>query len=573
MLSNRSPSWLKKRRKNDSPLSYTTEEVGNYLLSYTAHKKSDDTYLISTIFEWTKFAFDTSKVHHIAYVLDASGSMNDPIHKESEDDAIMTQVDVPILVPQTNPTKIELVRKAILRAIEFILVTGIKVHLKIIIFTDSTKLVFDEILTAESAKILKQKFHEMYKADGYTDIHQAMKIIFHMMHDLKPEEKKEAKIFLFTDGENTKKENDKKVLDLVSASEYKNNIFTIGIGDPTDYNGELLTKISDRFRAGATGTELNDHIIGLAFGAVSQVAKRLSIQFPSNMDIRCPFELKKNKIELTNVNFAQKLVFFSRVLTPYFEFTLQLDDKKIEKKIQIIPTANKAFCQLDQNLTYTYCKTTTQFTEFMKTASQMKSDELLAKAKGFNMIVNKETSNPKNFVLKVYPLFESFAIIVNKYVEQVEGSQLKQALCSTPSIMSQIATGDFTRLTSGVVCQTLSGSVNDKSKIECIICQDKLRDTIFLPCSHLATCYDCFLKMGKDQKCPVCTEKVQLFGRCTVDEKNPQMMCMTCKKQTINTVLTKCNHVATCEGCAKVAMKNGCPWCKKGVDKYMKIYR
>ena len=55
----------------------------------------------------------------------------------------------------------------------------------------------------------------------------------------------------------------------------------------------------------------------------------------------------------------------------------------------------------------------------------------------------------------------------------------------------------------------------DSSK--CIICIDKNRDTIFNPCGHIVGCYDCVMKMGRNEpfshqaRCPICRKPIQTY--------------------------------------------------------------
>lgn len=52
---------------------------------------------------------------------------------------------------------------------------------------------------------------------------------------------------------------------------------------------------------------------------------------------------------------------------------------------------------------------------------------------------------------------------------------------------------------------------NDLSNC-CIICLDKLKDTLFLPCKHLVCCSECSDKIFKNdnnKKCPVCTANIE----------------------------------------------------------------
>jgi E3 ubiquitin-protein ligase mind-bomb len=44
------------------------------------------------------------------------------------------------------------------------------------------------------------------------------------------------------------------------------------------------------------------------------------------------------------------------------------------------------------------------------------------------------------------------------------------------------------------------------SSIECLVCSDNKRDTLFQPCSHIVTCHSCASRV---KKCLLCKENVQ----------------------------------------------------------------
>ena len=54
--------------------------------------------------------------------------------------------------------------------------------------------------------------------------------------------------------------------------------------------------------------------------------------------------------------------------------------------------------------------------------------------------------------------------------------------------------------------------MNNIIKLDCAICQDKKRQSVFIPCGHRATCKDCGLKIFKEtKKCPICKLKCDYF--------------------------------------------------------------
>ena len=42
--------------------------------------------------------------------------------------------------------------------------------------------------------------------------------------------------------------------------------------------------------------------------------------------------------------------------------------------------------------------------------------------------------------------------------------------------------------------------------MECLVCSDNKRDTLFQPCSHIVTCHACASRV---KKCLLCKENVQ----------------------------------------------------------------
>ena len=55
---------------------------------------------------------------------------------------------------------------------------------------------------------------------------------------------------------------------------------------------------------------------------------------------------------------------------------------------------------------------------------------------------------------------------------------------------------------------------NNKSKKECIICHNNQRQSVFVPCGHRCTCYNCavlFFQVNK--KCPLCNKKATIIIR------------------------------------------------------------
>ena len=49
-----------------------------------------------------------------------------------------------------------------------------------------------------------------------------------------------------------------------------------------------------------------------------------------------------------------------------------------------------------------------------------------------------------------------------------------------------------------------------KQERACVVCLDRVKNIIFLPCAHLAACVECSVSM---QKCPVCRAPVEATVR------------------------------------------------------------
>jgi len=46
---------------------------------------------------------------------------------------------------------------------------------------------------------------------------------------------------------------------------------------------------------------------------------------------------------------------------------------------------------------------------------------------------------------------------------------------------------------------------NENNELVCVVCLDKKKDTLFMPCNHLCTCYGCGVQLDK---CPLCRKKI-----------------------------------------------------------------
>jgi E3 ubiquitin-protein ligase mind-bomb len=93
------------------------------------------------------------------------------------------------------------------------------------------------------------------------------------------------------------------------------------------------------------------------------------------------------------------------------------------------------------------------------------------------------------------------------------------------------------------------------SSMECLVCSDNKRDTLFQPCSHIVTCHSCASRV---KKCLLCKEnvqtriKVKLFFFCKSKFdfffiiKIEQ--CKICSERKACVMYKPCGHLIACEG-------------------------
>jgi hypothetical protein len=54
---------------------------------------------------------------------------------------------------------------------------------------------------------------------------------------------------------------------------------------------------------------------------------------------------------------------------------------------------------------------------------------------------------------------------------------------------------------------------NLETKIRCVVCQTNIRNMVFNPCNHLATCISCFKNPLLNNKCPLCRKRFESATR------------------------------------------------------------
>ena len=89
----------------------------------------------------------------------------------------------------------------------------------------------------------------------------------------------------------------------------------------------------------------------------------------------------------------------------------------------------------------------------------------------------------------------------------------------------------------------------------CLICSDYKRDTLFKPCYHLLSCYQC---SSRCKKCLLCKEAI--VERVKID------MCLVCNQVKSNGIFEPCGHLCCCQSCSVLTKK--CAKCRVTVDRF-----
>lgn len=102
----------------------------------------------------------------------------------------------------------------------------------------------------------------------------------------------------------------------------------------------------------------------------------------------------------------------------------------------------------------------------------------------------------------------------------------------------------------------------------CIICLDNQRDTIFVPCGHFGSCFQCSKNI---QQCAVCRQgtfdKIQLT-RASIDSESTNINCECGNLR--NGMFYPCGHVCFCYQCCEGLYE--CPICEKHVLQRITVF-
>ncbi|UJR26643.1 hypothetical protein I4U23_007960 [Adineta vaga] len=111
-------------------------------------------------------------------------------------------------------------------------------------------------------------------------------------------------------------------------------------------------------------------------------------------------------------------------------------------------------------------------------------------------------------------------------------------LCPDPHLCRLLTQKNIEYKREHLTNQSLSDS---SSSIECLVCSDNKRDTLFQPCSHIVTCHTCASRV---KKCLLCKENVQT--RIKIEQ------CKICSERKASVMYKPCGHLIACEECAGI---------------------
>ncbi|XP_064605463.1 E3 ubiquitin-protein ligase MIB1-like [Liolophura sinensis] len=128
-------------------------------------------------------------------------------------------------------------------------------------------------------------------------------------------------------------------------------------------------------------------------------------------------------------------------------------------------------------------------------------------------------------------------------------------LCPDPNLCKALAKCHKERNSAGVMAPNAAHIRNDQESLEeCMVCSDLKRDTLFGPCTHIATCSLCSPRV---KKCLICKEHVQ--SRTKIEE------CVVCSDKRASILFKPCGHMCACDGCAALMKK--CVQCRSSIEK------
>lgn len=97
------------------------------------------------------------------------------------------------------------------------------------------------------------------------------------------------------------------------------------------------------------------------------------------------------------------------------------------------------------------------------------------------------------------------------------------------------------------------GARRTSAAVECLVCSDAPRDTLFDPCGHVCACFACAARV---KKCLLC--RATVGSRVRIEE------CLVCSDRPAGVLFRPCRHLVACESCARLMKK--CVLCRAPIE-------
>lgn len=600
----------------------STHHMFNFDCESTAYQ-TDNLLSISSL--WTvncSQMFEKTDPVHVIYLLDKSSSMQTCISRSTiktlsknfstdvttdDIDGIECNFNIPSLLltkrksqlNASSPCRSDIMIKALLKVLKFNLLCS-NVTVTLISFDDEAEIILEnQKITQELYEKLETELFIKLKPHGGTNIRKALQKCRELTLN-------NYKIFLLTDGENTNASDNIEMVYDMKISKMYDSCCAIGLGEPSDYNIDLLMQLSPTVRGGSTSTEINNHIVGLAFNVCTIVAKSLTIEFPSTITIKTPLtvekivinNISKQLIYLKDIDISQKLPFVFEIKLPEpadfdteieIVYEMKVNDTLKRCVMEVPIEENLIKSKLTTWLFNTYIETAMKFTQLFKemddnqvghrTEVEKLSEKLHEWPKvnrihhplsGLWTALSEQVDNHLTNIKKIGKIF-------GQKDKSKRSMKFKQLLKLASLQCDQIINCQYTTLsrrTSNAITRYMSIPI-DSTDIKCCVCKDKTRSVIFLPCKHLVCCKDCAELSMKQNSCvfPSCKSEIKSVLTANLLPDNPSLICIECNKAPVFNILRPCNHVCLCKKCAIQNMRLPCPVeeCCRKIEGFMEF--
>ena len=397
----------------------------------------------------------------------------------------------------------------------------------------------------------------------------------------------------------------------------------IGIGSgQSDFDEDLLRKLSKKFLATNDAKEMRDEVAMLAMNLVTMLGRNLSFKtvgdtshiFYSNMTLL----VDKDGNRVWKAAEMTLLMEFYAVIYKDTELELSYTLKNGEVVTQLLHFSDESENLLDDTSYGDQVKFTLETLERLnqlplEMADMTNPQTKLAYIKGVKDTISSSpyTSRYINTRLGVYLQHLVHQVERMSLTEDDEallkmarnvgtdafrstGSDSANAYCtpSGGSRLKSVSSSDSSGTPSASILQASSSGGSATYGSMCLICTDPSahRGAIYSPCGHFRTCNGCTLQWNKTCRkddygndnivCPYCNIKssgiilVNLSKEQKKDSWN--MKCLTCDKRQIEIVSVECGHVFSCKPCmSRQRAQTGkvcCTVCATEVKEPVKIF-